>query len=146
MVEENILPVIDKLTSAGVTFAELKEIKSLIDTDDFIQTFNLVNALEPALQPTGKELLRNEIKEAAKQYHRQAKIINLKNISRITMPTVAASVAVACFIFIYQNANNYNGNRNKYSLRYKKNAGEEIKKDNSTTAILQPTTYNLYKQ
>ena len=112
MKEEDILLIIDKLAMADISLAELNKIKNLIDTEDFIENFNLVTSLETALEPLGRELLRNEIKEASKMYHNQAKVVNLNNVKRIALPSIAAAIIVICCIAIFIQATDYNNPKN----------------------------------
>lgn len=120
MEQEDILQVIDKLTGAKITLTELEEIKPLIGTDDFTETYELVQTMETALQPLGRAELKKELQETAKQYHEEQKTVRLRKINRWILPAVAACVLVICSVSVVHKLTDYNNPRN-FSKAYSQN-------------------------
>ncbi len=120
MEQESILQVIDKLTGANVTLTELEEIKALIGTSDFTETYEIVQAMETALQPLGRAELKKELQETAKQYHEEQKTVRLRKINRWILPAIAACVLVVCSVNVVHRLTEYNNPKN-FSKAYLQN-------------------------
>ena len=90
MEHEDVLIVIDKLTDANVTLQELNEIKPLIGTTDFTETYEIVAAMEIALQEEGRLALKKEMEEASKEYLEEVKGVKIRQFNRWLLPSIAA--------------------------------------------------------
>jgi hypothetical protein len=122
MKEEDVLQVIDKLTNARITLEELDELKPLIGTEDFTETYRIVEAMETVLQPTGRAELKKELEAAAANYHEEVKVGKLRSINRFALPAIAASVAICFATSIVHVITDYNNPKN-----YRKTYIENIK-------------------
>jgi archaellum biogenesis protein FlaJ (TadC family) len=112
MEQEALIEVIDKLTDAHVTLAELAQIQPLIGTEDFTETFEIVAAMPITLQPIGRATLATALDKAAKGYHEDVKTEKLRTINRWLMPAIAASVLVVCATSIVHVITDYNNPKN----------------------------------
>jgi len=112
MKDEEVLEVIDKLTNARVTLEELEELKPLIGTEDFTDTYLIVESMETALQPIGRAELKSELESAAVNYHEEVKVGKLRSINRFLLPAIAASLLVVCATNIVHLITDYNNPKN----------------------------------
>ena len=112
MEQEDILIVIDKLTDARVSLHELNEIKPLIGTEDFTETYNIIAAIEIALQAEGRVALKKEMEVAAKEYYEKVKVVKIRKFNRWLLPSIAAVLLVICSVSIVQVITDYNNPKN----------------------------------
>ena len=122
MEQEDVLMVIDKLNEAGITLNALEEIKPLIGTADFMETYEIVQGIEVAIQPLGRLELKNDLIIAAKEYHNEEKIVQLRKINRFVLPAIAAIFMIVCSVTIIQALTDYNSPKN-----YRKVYSEKLK-------------------
>ncbi len=116
MLQENTLSIIDKLVSSKVTITELQEIVPLLSDPDFKDTFQLIEDLEYAIKPIGRSELRKEIIAASNEYHKETKVIELKNASKWKLSAIAACFIALVGISAYFIVGNYS-NKDIYSSR-----------------------------
>jgi len=112
MEQEDVLIVIDKLTDAKISLNELNEIKPLIGTEDFTETYLIVAAMEETLQAEGRLILKKEIEVAAKEYHDELKVVKIKQFNRWMLPSIAAVLLVVCSVSVIQVITDYNNPKN----------------------------------
>ena len=112
MKEEDVLIIIDKLTGAKVSLQELEEVKPLIGTDDFTETYQIVESMGAVVLPIGREELKKEIELAAAIYHEEVKVVRLRKINRFILPAIAASFLIVCVSSIIHILTDYNNPKN----------------------------------
>ena len=132
MEQEKILSIIDKLVDAKITIDELQQIVSLLETPDFVETFQIVENIEAAIKPMGRVELKNELKLASQEYHKEVKVIKLQNIKNWTFPAIAACLLVVVGISTLTNIRSHSDKDIYYShsgggAAYKINQNPEIK-------------------
>lgn len=116
MLQENTLSIIDKLVSSKVSISELQEIAPLLNDPDFKDTFQLVEDLECVIKPIGRSELRKEIIAASNEYHKEMRVVELKNTSKWKLSAIAACFIAIVGISGYFIAGN-NSNNDVYSSR-----------------------------
>jgi hypothetical protein len=116
MLQENTLSIIDKLVNSKVTINELQQIAPLLSDSDFKDTFQLVEDLESAIKPIGRSKLRKEIIAASSEYHKEMRVVELKNASKWKLSAIAACFVAMVGIAAYFVVGNYS-NKDTYSSR-----------------------------
>mgnify|MGYP003401895944 CR=1 FL=1 len=131
MEEENILDVINKLVEANVSINELRELAPLLETTDIEETYRVVENIGLAIKPFGRNELKNELRLASKEYHKEVKVIKLQNLKQWTLPAIAACLFVVVSISTITSIQNYS-NKDKFNSHsggafYKKDLSPAIK-------------------
>ena len=97
MLQENVLPIIDKLINSKITISEIETIAPLLGDSDFKEAFQLIEDLEQVVQPIGRSQFRKLIKASSNEYHREMNVIEHKNKFKWKLPAVAACfLAIVC--------------------------------------------------